>query len=252
LERAEAQIPFALAKALTNTIQDVKEAEIAEMRKAFNAPTPYTLRSLYVRTATKARQEASTWLKSYPGRPHYLQPQIEGGGRPLKRFERRMEMLGYMRGDQRAVPTRNVSLDAYGNMSRGQIVKILSQLRTDVVSGVSQNATNSKRSKAKRKASEYFVSKGSGSQRHGYAGKRGRGQMYEQHLPAGVWERRNFAWGSSVRPILLFVASTRYAKRFDFFGVADKVIAARLPVHLDASIKLALSTARLTHTGSVL
>jgi hypothetical protein len=252
LDGAQKQVAFAMAKAMTDTIKDVRDAEVAEMRKVFLAPTPYTLRSLYIRPATKARLEAVAWLKDSARPTHYLLPQIEGGSRGLKRFEQRMVMHGLMRADQRAVPAAGAKMDAYGNMSRGQIVQILSQLRTAVVQGDYSNASNSKRSRAKRQAMTYFVSHGKGSMRYGYQGRRGRGLMYEQHLPAGVWARYQFAWGSSVKPVLLFVGHTRYAKRLDFYGIAERVITARLPVHLSASVSLALSTAGLSHRGAVL
>lgn len=253
----ESQVPFAMALALTDTIKDVREAEVLEMRRAFQMPTPYTLRSLYIKAATKARLEAMTWLKDgsrpqhYLELQHYLEPQIDGGGRPLKRFEQRLVMTGLMRPDQRAVPAAAAKLDAYGNMSRGQIVQILSQLKTAVVQGDFSNATNSKRSRAKRQAVAYFVSHGSGSRRNGYQGKRGKGMLYEQHLPAGVWARYQFAWGSAVKPVLLFVNKSNYSKRFDFYGVAEKTVNANLRTRLDAAIAHALATARLSKQGSL-
>lgn len=250
LANFESQIPFATAKGLTKTAQDVREVLRAEMRKVFKNPTPYTLNSLYLRPATKARLEAEVWLK-YGSRPeHYLLPQIAGGSRPMKRFEQRLQMMGLMRTDQRAVPAAGAKLDAYGNMSRGQIVQVLSQLRTDVVSGVTQNASNSKRSKAKRSGVEYFVSRGPSSQRYGYAG-RSRGTMFMQHLPAGVWARYSFAWGSAVKPVMIFVNATRYSKRFDFFGLAEKTVNAKLPWHIEASVADALRTARLSQQGGL-
>lgn len=251
LESAQSQIPFATAKGLTDTIKDVRDAELQEMRKVFRAPSPYTLRSLYLRPATKARLEAVTWLKDGSRPEHYLLPQIKGGGRPLKRFEKRLVMNGLMRPDQRAVPAAGARLDAYGNMSRGQIVQILSQLRTAVVQGDFSNATNSKRSRAKRQAVAYFVSHGTGSRRAGYQGVRGRGAMYEQHLPAGVWARHQFAWGSAVKPVLMFVNGAKYSPRFDFFGVAERTIKARLPINMGNAVALALRTARLSVQGGL-
>lgn len=251
LESAQSQIPFATAKGLTDTIKQVKEAEVREMRKVFQAPTPYTINSLFIRPATKARLEASTWLKTGNRPQHYLLPQIQGGPRPLKRFEQRLVMNGLMRPDQRAVPAAGARLDAYGNMSRGQIVQILSQLRTAVVQGDFSNATNSKRSRAKRQAVAYFVSHGTGSRRAGYQGARGRGVIYEQHLPAGVWARYQFAWGSSVKPVLLFVSGARYTQRFDFFGVAERTIEARLRINMGNAVTHALRTARLSVQGGL-
>lgn len=251
LENAERQVPFALAKGMTATIKDVREAQYKAMRQAFVAPTPYTLRSLYLRPATKARLEASTWLKDTGSRPHYLLPQIQGGNRTLKRFEERLVMHGYMQPNQRAVPAAGAKLDLYGNMSRGQIVQVLSQLRTAVVSGDYSNANNTKRSRAKRQAVTYFVSLGPSSRRFGYQGSRGKGRMYEQHLPAGVWLRRQFAWGSAVKPVLLFVSRANYTKRWDYFGIADRVIADVMPGHVNAAVRDALATARLAVQGGL-
>lgn len=251
LQNAQSQIPFATALGLTTTIKDVQGEEYREMRKVFHSPTPYTMRSLFVKPATKARLEASTWLKDGNRPQHYLLPQIEGGSRPLKRFEQRLVMNGYMRHDQRAVPAAGAKLDAYGNMSKGQIVQILSQLRTAVAQGDYSNATNSKRSRAKRQAVAYFVSHGKGSRRFGFQGSRGRGLMYEQHLPAGVWARYQFAWGSAVKPVLLFVSKASYSRRFDFFGVAERTINIRLPINMGNAVVRALGTARLSVQGGL-
>ena len=227
--------PYAMATALTKTGQDIKAAETKAIGAAFNSPTPYTMRSLYLQAANKNRLQARVWLKDGNRPEHYLLPQIEGGNRPLKRFEQRLRMLGYMAADERAVPGTAVQLDAYGNMSRGQITKVLSQLRTAVVAGDFSNQSDSKRSKAKRAITAYFVSRGEGSQRAGRAGRKA--ANYAQHLPRGVWERRVHAWGTSVRPVLLFVKGTAYTKRFDFFGIAEQVIAARFELHLVAAVK---------------
>lgn len=247
LQAAGNQAPYAQAVALTRTARDVQQAERGEMAKVFQNPTPYTLNALYLSAATKARLEARVWLKNaYGSKPHYLAPQIEGGDRPQKRFEARLRMLGYMRADERAVPGEAMPIDAYGNMSRGLIVKILSQLRTAVTAGDFSNASNSKRSRAKRAVAQYFVSQGTGSQRTGFGGLKGKRTAYEQHLPRGVWERRAHAWGTSVRPALLFVPRAHYSRRWDFYGLAQRVIADRYPIHAKQAIADALRTARLT------
>jgi hypothetical protein len=235
LTNLERGAPYAMATALTKTGQDIKRAETDAMASNFSSPTPYTMRALYLESAHRNRLQARVWLKDGNKPEHYLLPQIEGGNRPIKRFEQRLRMLGYMAADERAVPGTAVQLDAYGNMSRGQIVKILSQLRTAVVQGDFSNQSNSPRSRAKRAITAYFVSRGEGSQRAGRAGRRA--ANYGQHLPRGVWERRVHAWGTSVRPVLLFVKGTAYTKRFDFFGIAERVIASRFELHLVAAVK---------------
>lgn len=235
LQDVDRQAPYAMARALTLTGRDVKEAETREIAAVIDKPTPYTTRALFLRAATKTNLQARVWLKDGNRPEHYLLPLIEGGQRPLKRFEQRLRMTGFMRSDERAVPGAAAQLDAYGNISRGQIVKILSQLRTAVVSGDFSNASSSKRSRAKRAGVAYFASAGDGGQR---AGRAGRGAAAaKQHLPRGIWERRAHAWGTSVRPVLLFVQGAKYGKQFDFFGVADRVVARQFPKHLEASVE---------------
>lgn len=158
--RAEKQMPFALARALTFTARDVKSAEEEEITGRFDRPTPFTRKSVFMQTATKQRLQARVWLKDGDRPEHYLLPQIEGGPRPRKRFEDILVRAGYMMANERAVPGSGAVLDQYGNMSRGQIVKILSQLRANSALGFDANATDSKRSRKKRAKEAYFVAGG--------------------------------------------------------------------------------------------
>lgn len=236
----EKDAPFAVARALTWTAQDVREAEQRHIAEVINNPTTYTLRSLFLERATKSKLKARVWLKGDPYSQHYMLPLIEGGERKMKRFERRLQMTGYMRADERAVPGQGIALDAYGNISRGLINKILSQLRTAVVSGDYSNASSSKRSRAKRAGVQYFASQGPQGGRSALAGRAKGGGVARaaggQHLPRGVWERRQHAWGSSVRPVMLFVPTHRYSKLLKFFEVADQVVGARLVHHAEVSM----------------
>lgn len=235
LDNLERGAPYAMATALTRTAYDVKDAATRAMADLFDKPTPYTLRSMRVWGANKTNLRAIAWLKDGNRPQHYLLPMIEGGDRPLKRFEERLRMLGYMKSSERAVPGTAAQLDNYGNMSRALIVKILSQLKTAVVQGDFSNASESRRSKAKRSKVAYFASAGRGSNVERWRG--GKMQSFAQNLPAGIWERRVHAWGSSVRPVLLFVSRAKYGKRFDFFGIASSVIAARFPVHIAEAVR---------------
>ena len=222
--------PNVMAQAINDTTREVRDAQVAEIRASFDNPTAFTLRALYTRFATKTKLQAMVWLKDGTTRAHYLIPQIEGGNRPLKRFEEILVRAGMMRSNERAVPAAAAKLDAYGNMGRGQIVQMLSQLQAFNLAGSDANATNSKRSKAKRSRVEYFVA-------HGGESRQGRGSWKHgdkvQHLPRGVWARYRFSSGSAVKPVLLFVNGTRYGKRFDFVGTAQRVIDARFKPHYE-------------------
>lgn len=248
LSRAADQVPFALARALTRTAQDVREAQRKTLAGVFDRPTPYTLNSLYVRPATKQRLEALVWVKDRAGSSsHPIMPQIDGGDRGLKRFEFRLVRAGFMRANERAVPGAGAVLDRYGNMSRGQIIKILSQLKTAAVVGDTSDASDSRRSRAKRAKEAYFVSRGQGTWFGGGAWKNGE---KSQHLPRGVWLRRSFGpLGTAIKPVLIFVDQVTYRQRFKFFEIAETVIDRRFASNFNESFEAALASS-LTPQGS--
>lgn len=238
LGRLQKQLPFAMAAALTRTAHDVRDAERKEMARAFDRPTRYTLNSLYVKPATKAQLVARVWVKDSDRAAHYLLPQIWGGSRPMKRFEELLRQRGIMGANERAVPGEGAKLDAYGNMSRGQIVQILSQLRTFNLAGFDANATNSKRSRAKRAKVKYFFARQGESRVGGGAWKRG---DKVQHLRSGVYAKT--ARGG-LTPVLIFVKGTGYRARLRFFEVGRKTVADRFRSHFANAFRHATKTAR--------
>jgi len=237
------QVPFALAVALNKTAEHVKSEELIHMQAVFDRPTKYTMSSLYVKRATKQKPEARVWVKDSDQPNHYLLPQIYGGNRPLKRLEVLLVRIGAMRSGERAVPGAGARLDAYGNMSRGQIQQILGQLKAFYLAGASQNATGSKRSRAKRAKEAYFVSTGVGT--HPYGSHSWLNGRHSQHLPRGVWSRNDFgAWGSAIKPVLIFVGSAKYRRRFEFFEVSDRTVERHFGGYFDDAFAHAMRTAR--------
>lgn len=206
------QVNFATRVALTRTAKMAAEAEVKEMRDVFRNPTPYTLNSVYVKPATATRLEATVMLKNEATKAvpasKFLQPQIDGGQRVQKRFERALQAVGAMPTGYRAVPGAGARLDAYGNMSSAQIVQILSYFRAFPEMGYKANMTDKGRTRLargtkRRQGFSYFI---------GRPGDR---------LPLGVYQRTSFGFGSSVRPVLLFVRSAVYQERFDFRYVVE-------------------------------
>lgn len=240
LDQLQKQTKFALAVALTRTAQDVRDDVRKEMRRAFDRPTAFTLNSLYLTRATKNKLEAQVFFKDgFSSKPHYLMPQIEGGSRPIKRFEELLKQRGVLRGNERAVPGQGARLDSHGNMSRGQIVQILSQLGAFNLAGASQNATSSKRSRAKRAKVSYFYSRqseariGLGSWKFGDK---------TQHLPTGIYAKTGRL---SIKPVLVFVKGTKYRARLRFYAVAKSTVARVFPGHFDREFATAVRTAKL-------
>jgi hypothetical protein len=203
------KVPTAAAKALTFTAERVQEAEKQEITRVFDKPTRWTLNAVYKRGATPSRLFARVWVKdeasSGIAASKYLPVHIEGGNRPHKRFEKALIHYGLMPADMYAVPGRRARMDGYGNISRGQIVQILSALgAAERVSGFMANRT-ARSKRRNRNAPDYF------------AGRPGNGSG-----PLGIWQRV----GSGARPILIFVKRPTYRRRFDFYGVANRVAAA--------------------------
>ena len=77
------QIPFATAKALTQTAKDVQRAETAEIGKVFDRPIPFTRSAVGITSATKQSLSAKVFLKDIQAA--YLKLQVEGGQRFPKR-----------------------------------------------------------------------------------------------------------------------------------------------------------------------
>lgn len=233
---ARDQVPFATALALTKTAQLVREAEKVEMTKVFDRPTRYTLNSLYLSPARKDRLWAEVWLKDTgdAAAAKYLQPQIDGGKRSVKRFERRMQDAGIMPKGWVAVPGRGVRLDSNGNMSSQQIVQILSVLHSHHDIYQRETFVSRKRAQRSGKQRDYFVispTVGGGNNRA--AGNGGR-------LPFGVYQRV----GGSIVTILFFAPSASYMRRFDFFGVARRVMDRELANQFKVAMQRAIDTAR--------
>lgn len=221
------QIPFATALALTKTAQLVKKGEISVMKRNLDRPTQFTLNSLFVKPATKANQQARVWFKDFApkGTPacDYLQPQVQGGQRRLKRHEKALIARGYMKSGQFAVPGSGAKMDQYGNMKRTQYVQILSQLRAFGEQGYQANATGSKRSKRKRASGAYFVANINGED--------------------GVWQRVQSAFGDGARAVLIFTdRDPSYRVRFPFFKVAENIVKANYEREFKKAMDYAIKT----------
>lgn len=220
LKGFEKQIPFATALALTKSAQAAQKDLIAAMSSHLDNPTPFTLRSTFVRPATKNKLVAEVGIKDFAakGTPaaRYLFPQIHGGKRGDKRSERAMRFAGLLKPGQYLIPGDDAKLNKYGNLTSGQVVKALSAVRGQI--DPAQN-TGSQRSTAKQKRS---------------------GRQYIFMPNAGIFYRQ----GKSLRSFLIIGNQPSYQKRFDFNGIMQASIESHLPDQIQAAIDYALSTAR--------
>lgn len=206
----EKQLPKVFARAATITAYSIRDKILEHVQKEFDRPTRETLKSLYIVSAKPGGRAARVWFKDRYGSgipaDKYLQPQVQGGGRGKKRFEKALMAKGILADNEFAIPSRDI-LDAYGNVSGGLSTRILSGLgAAETISGYAANATGSRRSKKKGNRQRYFVAK--------------------INKTRGIWEARQTAFGRAIRPVFIFVTKApSYKQRLDFFGIAEKVMA---------------------------
>lgn len=106
---ARKQLPFAVARAINDTLRDVKRNTEKRMARAIDRPTPFTLRAWALRFATKARQGGAIFAKSRQA--SYLRWLETGGTRHPER--------------RAIVVPAGVRTNRYGNMARGAVPKAL-------------------------------------------------------------------------------------------------------------------------------
>jgi hypothetical protein len=227
----ERQLPFAMALALTRTVLAVEKAEIHEMRDVFDRPTPYTLKSTYTEPATKQKLRAVVGIRDWAseGTPpaNFLIPQIAGGGRRQKRFERALQSVGALPIGYVAVPGKAARLDRFGNMSRGEINQILSYFRTNATAGFNFNASAA----SLRRRSNRLAKKVGAQGVQYFVGRPGDGK-----LPLGIWQRFTFRSGSAIKPILIFIPWTVYQAIFDFQYVGKITISKRFGIEYSQAL----------------
>lgn len=225
LNEAESSVlPLAHAKALTFTAEEVERDLVLTMNQVFDRPTRYTFNALQKERATVASQRASVFFKggfgSQTPASNYLTPHVRGGGRAQKRSEKALQARGLMGNAGYTVAGQGSQLDAHGNLSGGKVKQILSQLK---LSDPFQWETGkSKRRSTRRGADRHFVP------RQGHP------------LAPGVYRRE----GRRAIPVLMFVDTVNYAKRFDFYGIANSTAKAVFPDKWASSLKREIARVR--------
>jgi hypothetical protein len=206
-------VPFLTAYTLTKTAKDVLDAERAKMVDVFDRPKEWTLNSLVMKSASKDEAEPSAIVYFRPGfgsTPawRYLSPQVEGGARAHKSHEKRLISAGLMHAGEFAVPGPGIKTDAYGNIPGSVIELILSQVEAaEQWAGYQANAT--KRSLKRRRRQ--------GLGRYFYLRSDAAHAKARRAVRPGIYYREG---ARDMVPVILFVASPRYQKRFPFHEVA--------------------------------
>ncbi|RFA24356.1 hypothetical protein CAI21_22030 [Alkalilimnicola ehrlichii] len=186
------QLPFATAMALTRTAMGGRESVMASMPDQLDRPTPFTKRGIAYRRATKRNLQAAIFVR--PTQEQYLRYQVDGGTRRPS-------------GQAIPVPTSNMRKNAYGNMPKGKVKRLLSNRQ------------------------KYF----SGTPRGGQGGA----GIWER---VGTRSRRG---GQRIRMLVSWESQARYADRpFKFYETAYAAVRRNYARNLRDAVERALRTAR--------
>lgn len=102
------QLPYATARALTETARAVQKAVTSELPSIFDRPTPFTMRGLAIKPARKADLTAEVFVKDIQAR--YLKLEETGGTRTPPKTAL-------------VVPV-GIPLNQYGNIPRGALQRL--------------------------------------------------------------------------------------------------------------------------------
>lgn len=236
IQRLGKAVPSVLREAINRTADWAATDVGREMRKVFDRPTPYTLKSLRVFYASTSKLEATLWFKqrSRDADKPWAMPQIAGGARDMKPMEQRLQQAGILPAGWFVVPGGAAPLDGYGNVSRGEISRILNVLGTFREAGY--NKANDKTRQRLRKGN---AKKGS----YGFAyWVNPPGVKRQSHLQPGIYRRVYTTFGQSLKPILIFVNKAKYRSRLDFFGIARRTFERRFPDEVDKAMQSLMKT----------
>lgn len=179
------QVPFAMATALNDIGSGVRTDIQASMSATFDRPTPFTLNATYLKKASKSDPTAWVGIREFApkGTPawKYLGPQVDGGPRRQKAFERRLQATNQAAAF--AAPGPGAQLDSYGNMSRGQLVKILSGVGAFTDTGQNASESSARRKKGqlhpRGRHSSFFIGRGRGGKPTAVYQLKGRGHVVQ-------------------------------------------------------------------------
>lgn len=247
LKKAASQVPFAASVALNRSAEAARRDVVDNMQRVFDKPTPWVLNSLRVKRSTKSNLVAEVAFKdknSVENSRSMIEPHVFAGERRFKAMEARLWKAGYLPDGWNAVPGVAAKLDSNGNMSRGQITQMLNVLGTYTEAGYNKanDRTTSRLAKGSVKKNQYgfvyWVNPADGRK--------------AKHLQPGVYQRVSTGFGTSLKPVLIFVKRAKYKKRLPFYDLVNTAAAREFPKEFDKAFEEAMRTALLKNQGQLI
>jgi hypothetical protein len=247
------QAAYAGMLGLNRTAEAARAELMWAMNQAFDKPTPWVLNSLRVRYATKSKMlariayqdKAKDNSEGGEAARSMLEPHVNSGARRYKAVEVRLYRSNILPAGWNAVPGAGAELDAYGNMRPGQVSQLLNVLGTYTEEGY--NKANSKTVDKLKKGN-----KKKGTYGFEYWINRPGNNSPGKHIPPGIYKRIITGFGTSLKPILIFVKGAKYKQRLDFFGITQRVAERELVSNMREAMELAMTTALLKSQGELL
>ncbi len=215
-------IPKATERALNNTAFTARADLQNHMRQVFDRPTPFTLNAPFVE---RARRNNLTAVVTLQGKfineieKSYLAPQVLGGTRRPKRMEQLLRSRGMLGADEFLVPSQFQPLDAFGNVPRSVVQKVLANLQAHFDP---HQRTPTGGARGGKKKGEYFFTR---------AGVRG------ARLTA-VWRRTGV--GNAV-PAFIVTRAPKYRRRLAFEATVNRTVIEKWPREFERAISYEIS-----------
>lgn len=228
----ESQLPFAMVGALNSTAYLVRGDLQADMRRVFKNPVRWTIGGVKYSKASKGNLTSSVFISEDGGKgiapAKYLRPEIEGGKRRAKRFERALQAKGYLPDGWVAVPSKYLALDEYGNVKGGLVSRILSDLGAFAEVGYTANRVTKRVARASKGARKFKRSSG-----------------YFVVAPGGRAQPGVYATtAAGIKPVFIFVKGAYYSQTFQLERLSEEHALKRFPVEFNRAMAKALATAR--------
>lgn len=236
---ATKQAEFAMMTTMNKAAYETTQVLGRNMAAVFDRPTSWVLNSIRYVKATRSNLVAKIDLDRWGNKAgvsvhQVLNAQIHGGTRNLKRSEVALSRIGVLPSGMAIVPGSAAKMDKNGNMSAAQIVQIISWFGAFGEQGYSANMKDAGRRR---------LGRGNKKQgRYGFAYF----ALQKSHgkLRPGIYQRFDTSFGSSVKPVMIFVKKPSYKKRFDFYELGTRTAMNVLNRDLPAAVANAIRTAR--------
>lgn len=221
---ARQQVPFATAQALTFTARNAAADLKRELGSVFDRPTPFIANSPFFTAASKSRLEATVGIRDKGGRAtpaQYLKEHFDAGARGNKPMEKALRAAGYLPAGWLAIPSNDgVKKDAFGNVSRATVARILGALK--------QGTT------ARQGASAFRL----------FVVPPGDKRKATRHLAPGIWSANRVGDSMVLKPVFLFVQAARYEKVLDLQKTVGATVQREFARQFGIALSAAIRTAR--------